>query len=146
MKRAILILALALCPAWVLATTSEEYYMAGLQTLKEKDYEKAVKYFRAALDQKADYWQAYHYMGVAFYQMGNRTEALVAMQESLKLNPNNPELRKFMKKVKKSGPWLATDSWTVTLALAAFLLSFLTAGWTGYWSWKLKPWKKGSLS
>jgi tetratricopeptide (TPR) repeat protein len=143
MKNILLVLSVCLCPALALATTSEEYYAAGLTVMKEKDYERAIKYFRGAIEQKADYWQAYHYMGVAYFQLGNRTEAVVAMRESLKLNPKNDELKAFIKKVEGTGPWVSKSSWTACLAWAAFFLSFLTAGWVGYWSWKFKPWKRG---
>ncbi len=143
----LLMLAALFLPNLSTATTADEYYAAGLAVLKDNDYERAIKYFHQAVVQKEDYWQAYHYMGVAYYQMGNRTEALVAMRESLKLHPNNEELRKFIKsQVEGNSPWLSTTSWTAKLAWVAFFLSLLTAGWVGFWSWKLKPWKTGVSS
>jgi tetratricopeptide (TPR) repeat protein len=142
-KTKVLLLMFFLAPLLSLATTSEEYYAAGLTVMKEKDYERAIKYFRGAIEQKADYWQAYHYMGVAYYQLGNRTEAVVAMRESLKLNPKNDELKVFIGKVEGTGPWVPRGSLVVCLAWAGFILALLTAGWVGYWSWKFKPWKRG---
>jgi len=125
-----LVLVLTAVPSW--ATSPEDYYNAGMDLMKQKDYEKAVQYFRAAVDQRPDYWQAYQFLGEAYYQAANRTEAVVAMQESLRLHPDNTDLRKFMEKIKRSSPWAASGAFKDWMPLISILLSLLTLGWTLY--------------
>ena len=132
-----LALVLASVTAW--ATSTEDYYNAGMDLMKQKDYEKAVQYFRAAVDQRPDYWQAYQFLGEAYYQSANRTEAVVAMQESLRLHPDNLDLRRFMEKIKKSSPWIASGSWNDKLPVFSIILSFLTLGWTLYSTSRYRP-------
>ena len=124
-------------PSW--ATSPEDYYNAGMDLMKQKDYEKAVQYFRAAVDHRPDYWQAYQFLGEAYYQSANRTEAVVAMQESLRLHPDNLDLRQFMEKIKKSSPWIASGSWKDKLQLFSIILSLLTLGWTFYSTSRYRP-------
>jgi tetratricopeptide (TPR) repeat protein len=132
MRRFLLVLAMVLVPLAAAATTSEEYYAAGLTLFKQKDYEKALEYFRAALQQKSDYWEAYHSMGVAYLYLGNRTEALVAMRKSLALHPNNPDLRKSIALAEEASPWVSASSWTARLPMISIIVSLLTLGWTIY--------------
>ncbi len=112
-----------------------------MTTFKQEDYDKAIQYFRAALKDKPNYWQAYQFLGESYYQSGNRTEALVAMQISLKLQPNNPELRKFVERVKDSSPWVASGPLDIRekLSVLSFMLSLITLGWTLYWAYWLRP-------
>jgi len=126
-----------LAPLGAKATSPEDYYNAGMELMKKHDYEKAVLYFRAAVDQRPDYWQAYQFLGEAYYQSANRTEGVVAMEASLRLHPNNPELRRFVDRIKTHSPWASHGTWSEWLSLAAIVLSLLTLGWTGYWSYRL---------
>ena len=143
MKKILLVLTLmfAVLPTFAIATTSEEYYAAGLAVFKDKDYERAVKYFRAAVEQKADYWEAYHSMGISYLYMGNRTEALVAMRKSLGLHSNNPELRKFMEWAEDASPWVSSTSWQAKLPIISLVMSLLALGLTGFTSYKLGVFK-----
>jgi len=136
MKKILLLAILALVPLGALATTSEEYYAAGLRLFKDQDYEKSIKYFQAALEQKSDYWQAYQYLGEAYYMTANRTEAVAAMERSLRLHPDNPELRRFVERVRETSPW--DHSAAYNLALLAIVLSLLSLAWTFYLSHKLR--------
>lgn len=139
MKKILLLLAVAWIPSGAYAIAPEDYYNAGMDLFKNRDYEKAVQYFRAAVDERPDYWQAYQFLGEAYYQDANRTEAVVAMERSLKLHPDNPELKKFVLKIRNDSPW-ASNRWSSRfLPLLAILLSLLSAGWTGYWTWRYKP-------
>ena len=130
MGKIFIFLALVLGAAQVWATSPEDYYNAGMDLMKQKDYEKAVQYFRAAVDQRPDYWQAYQFLGEAYYQSANRTEAVVAMQESLRLHPQNEKLIEFLDKVKKSSPWTPLGSWKDKLPIISIILSLLTLAWT----------------
>ncbi len=139
MKILVLLLTFILFPFPGWATAPEDYYNAGLDLLmKQHDYDKAVQYFRAAIDQRPDYWQAYQFLGESYYQASNRTEAVVAMRESLRLHPNNPNLRKFMEKVMRDGPWTPASSYKDNLPVISIILSVLTLLWTIFWSLKFR--------
>lgn len=133
MKKCFLILVLVLCPVFVWATTAEEYYSAGMSLFREQDYQKAIQYFHAALEEKPDLWEAYQFMGEAYYQSANRTEALVAMEKSLSLHPDNPGLKKFVEKVKDNSPWVSVHSTAGMLPWIAIVISLASFGWTFYW-------------
>ncbi len=138
MKKVIAILIFSFAPLMAQATSPEDYYNAGLDLMKQKDYEKAVQYFRAAVDQRPDYWQAYQFLGEAYYQDANRTEAVVAMRESLRLHPHNPDLEKFMNRIKKDSPWGSSDGLNHILPIVSLAVSLLTLIWTLYALRKLK--------
>ena len=131
MKKTLWLLTLLLLPAQgVFAGMAEDYFNAGLSLFKQGDNAKAIQYFQAALQERPDYWQAYQFMGEAYYQSANRTEALLDMELSLRLNPQNPDLRDFMKRIKRGGPWQPMGGWTFSdsLSLLALLLSLLALG------------------
>ena len=139
MKKLLLVLALAWVPSWVLAVAPEDYYNAGMDLFKNHDYEKAIQYFHTAVEERPDYWQAYQSLGSAYYQNGNVTAALMAMGQSLKLHPDNPDLRKFVSKIKNDSPWASNGFSMGLLSVIALVLSLLNAAWTGYWIWRYKP-------
>jgi tetratricopeptide (TPR) repeat protein len=132
MKKLFLLL-LLLAPLSAGATVpAEDYYNAGIGLFQQKDYDKAIQYFHAAIQEKSDFWQAYQFLGEAYYQASNRTEAVVAIQQSLKLHPNNPELKKFLDMVKANSPWVAVWSWRDLLIILSFVFSTLSLGWILY--------------
>ncbi len=142
MKKTIFVFTILFCVVGgVFATTAEEFYVAGLETFKNADYDKAIRYFHAALLEKPEYWQAYQFMGEAYYQSGNRTEALVAINESLRLHPDNPELRHFASRVEANSPWIPSGSLSLRdkLSLISILLSLATLAWVSYWVYWLRP-------
>lgn len=142
--RKLLLLFCLLAPVFARATAPEDYYNAGMDLFKSKDYEKAVKYFHAAVEQRPDYWQAYMFLGESYYQTANRTEAIMAMQESLRLHPDNPELRKFMRMVSGSGPWVAKNSFSQYLPILSIVISLSTLAWTFYWTRRYGPRSRGN--
>ncbi|HUO57912.1 MAG TPA: tetratricopeptide repeat protein [bacterium] len=145
-KWTLLFLLLALHPVAGWATSPEDYYNAGMDLLtKQHDYDKAIQYFRAALDQRPDYWQAYQFLGEAYYQNANRTEAVVAMKQSLRLHPDNKGLREFLNKIEKGSPWIAADSSVSKLAIGAITLSLVTLAWTYFLSRRLTSSRKSNL-
>ncbi len=135
MKKLFLGLAVLWVSGRVWAVAPEDYYNAGMDLFKNRDYDKAIQYFHAAVDERPDYWQAYQFLGEAYYQDANRTEAVLAMEKSLQLHPDNPDLRKFISKIRKDSPWASNNFSTVFLPILAILLSLLSLGWTGYWTW-----------
>ena len=119
---------------------AEDYYNAGISLFQQKDYEKAIQYFHAAIQEKNDLWQAYQFFGEAYYQISNRTEAVVAIRQSLKLHPDNPDLKKFLAMIQTNSPWVSQGSWrdwaialTFLLSLAALFLTiyFNKPSWLG---------------
>ena len=130
MKKVLLILTLLAGPIAAWATTGDEYYSAGLSLFRSQDYEKSVQYFHAALEAKPDMWEAYQYMGEAFYQLGNRTEGVVAMRRSLKLHPDNPTLKKFLGGVEADSPWVPRHSLQGMVPWIAILLSVLSIAYS----------------
>ncbi len=139
MIKIFLILAFALAPIGVRAIAPEDYYAAGMDLFKNHDYDKAVQYFHAAVDQRPDYWQAYQFLGEAYYQTANRTEAVVAMEESLRLHPDNPDLRKFIDRIRAGSPWASRRRFSDYLSAISIVLSLLTLGWTIYWTYRYLP-------
>jgi len=133
------ILFLAFVPVHA-AVPAEDYYNAGISLFQQKDYDKAIQYFHAAIQEKSDFWQAYQFLGEAYYQNSNRTEAVVAIEESLKLHHDNPDLRKFLAMIQSNSPWVSQGSWrdwvlglTFLFSIAALLLTiyFNKPSWFG---------------
>lgn len=146
MRKTLLCLLFMIAGPIFAAVPAEDYYNAGLNLFEKGDYPQAIRYFHAAIQAKPDFWQAYQYMGEAYYQTSNRTEAVVAIQESLRIHPKNPELRNFLSLVKGSSPWVPVQSWRGCLPIIAIVLSLLSLGWMafltrnlGAWPWKKTP-------
>ena len=133
MKKILWVWALASLPSLALAVAPEDYYHAGADLFKNHDYEKAIQYFHAAVDERPDYWQAYESLGMAYYQNGNVTAAVMAMEKSLQLHPDNPELKKFEANIRATSPWASRGYFTGILPILAILISLLSAAWTFYW-------------
>lgn len=77
------------------AATSGDYYTAGIQLYQQRQYAKSIQYFRAATQLDPQNWKAYQVMGQAYYQLGDRTDAVQMMDLSLRINPSNQPLRQF---------------------------------------------------
>jgi tetratricopeptide (TPR) repeat protein len=131
MKKLFLLLFLTAAPLWA-TVPAEDYYNAGIGLFQQKDYERAIQYFHASIQEKPDFWQAYQFLGEAYYQNSNRTEAVVAIEESLRLHSNNPELKKFLDMVKSNSPWVPAWSWRDWLIILSFIFSTLSLGWIIY--------------
>jgi tetratricopeptide (TPR) repeat protein len=131
MKKLFLLLLLASTPVWG-SVPAEDYYNAGIGLFQQKDYDRAIQYFHAAIQEKADFWQAYQFLGEAYYQNSNRTEAVVAIQQSLKLHSDNPKLREFLAMIKSNSPWVSPWSWRDWLIILSFIFSILSLGWILY--------------
>jgi tetratricopeptide (TPR) repeat protein len=95
----IFILFFIACSLW--AATSADYYAAGIQLYRQQQYAKSIQYFRAAVQLDPQNWKAYQVMGQAYYQLGDNTDAVQTMDQSLLINANNPPLRQFRDKLKR---------------------------------------------
>jgi tetratricopeptide (TPR) repeat protein len=77
------------------AATSADYYAAGIRLYQQGQYARSIQYFRAAAQLDPQNWKAYQVMGQAYYQLGDRDDAIQMMDQSLRINPNNQPLRQF---------------------------------------------------
>jgi len=77
-------------------TKPSPIYQKGMTAYNLGDYEKALEDFTAALDENPDSWNAYQQQGYCFYHLGRRNEMTAAFNESLRLHPNNTELKAFL--------------------------------------------------
>jgi tetratricopeptide (TPR) repeat protein len=87
-------------PLW--AATSGDYYAASIRLYQQRQYAKSIQYFRAATQLDPQNWKAYQVMGHAYYQMGDRTDAIQMMNLSLQINPSNQPLRQFRNNLSSS--------------------------------------------
>jgi len=86
------------------AATSADYYAAGIQLYQQKQYAKSIQYFRAAIQLDPQNWKAYQVMGQAYYQLGDKTDAVQMMDQSLQINPGNQPLRQFRNNLASTAP------------------------------------------
>src|SRR5271154_1276227 len=98
MKKAVLltILVLLLSKNVFSAATSEQYLAAGNTLYQQKDYQKAVLYYKAAVQVDPSNALAYQRLGNTYYLLGQKQDALTAYQHALAINPNNPQLSNFV--------------------------------------------------
>ena len=89
-----IIVAMAVSGAFA-ASTTEDYYRAGVNLYTQKQYEKAIPYFREAIRLEPQDWKSYQAMGQAFYLSGDTKTALAMFDESLRIHPNNAKLQTF---------------------------------------------------
>lgn len=92
-----LLLALALLPAFGHAA-GEQYVQYGNQMLQQRQYDKAIQYYSAAI--KADPRSAQAYKGLGYAAMGKRdvSNGIKYMEYALRLNPNDSGLRQYLGK------------------------------------------------
>ncbi len=82
-------------PSLTHAYTSNDYYQAGLNFYQQKDYTKAIQYFKTAVQMDPNNWQAYQVLGSSYYQSGDTPNALSAFDQSLQIHPDNPGLKSY---------------------------------------------------
>ena len=93
-----LLLALLLVPLMVHAATDAQYIQYGNQMLQQRQYDKAIQYYSAAV--KANPRSAAAYKGLGYAAMGKRdvSNGIKYMDYSLRLNPNDQSLRQYLGK------------------------------------------------
>lgn len=77
------------------ATTAQDDYQAGVLFYGQGQYGEAITILQESVKENPNFWQAYQVLGQAYYKSGNKTAALSAFNKSLKINPNNPDLRRL---------------------------------------------------
>lgn len=81
-----------------LGSANAQYIQYGNQMLQQRQYDKAIQYYSAAL--KTDPRSAAAYKGLGYASMGKRDVAkgIQYMEYSLRLNPNDSSLRQYLGK------------------------------------------------
>ncbi len=86
------------------APTADQYLDAGDKLFQEKDFNKSLLYYKAAVQTDPQNWKAYQAQGNCELNMGQRENAINDFQKSLNINPNNPALQDLMNKLSQTGP------------------------------------------
>ena len=76
-------------------STASQYSLAGNNLYAQKNYDQAIRYYKAALNADASNWQAFQGLGNCYYAKGDKAQALSNYQQSLNLHPDNPGLSSF---------------------------------------------------
>ena len=71
--------------------TNWGYYYCEL-----RDYDKAVVSFRKAIELNPDRFDYYNNLGLALFKAGRNHEAIMAFQQSLAINGNQPKVERFL--------------------------------------------------
>jgi len=77
---------------------ANQYLTMGHKYLKAGQYDKAIQYYNASAKTQPTY-QAYQFMGTAYYKKGDKANAKIAYEKSLRLNPNNTGVRNILAKL-----------------------------------------------
>jgi tetratricopeptide (TPR) repeat protein len=77
---------------------AQQYLVTGHKYLKAKQYDMAIKYYQASA-QVGPTYQAYQFLGTAYYYKGDYENAKLAYEKSLQLNPNNPGVQSVLAKL-----------------------------------------------
>jgi tetratricopeptide (TPR) repeat protein len=85
------------------AATSDQYLAAGDQFYEAKDFNKALSYYKAAVQADPQNWKAYQSLGSCEYGMGQRENAINDFQTSLNIHPQNPPLQNLVKQLSQTG-------------------------------------------
>jgi len=81
------------------APTAQDYMRNAQDALKENDTTSAIGDYLLAIHIDSKNWQAYQNLGGCYIQLRKMEDAKAAYLQSLTINPNNPELKKFMTQV-----------------------------------------------
>ncbi|MBN2407029.1 MAG: hypothetical protein JXJ19_04980 [Elusimicrobia bacterium] len=73
-----------------------EFYEKGLQAYKDTDYDTAIRNFSQSLKFNPSVWQTHQYLGTCYLSVGDEENAKKSYQESLRLNPDNAELKEWV--------------------------------------------------
>ncbi len=113
------------------AAGQDQYLLAGHKYLKAKQFDMAIKYYQASINTNPTY-QAYQYLGTAYYYKGDMANAKAAYEQSLQLNPNNPQVRSILSRIDSSGGAAGGEARiSQQMGLHPLLLALLFAGAIG---------------
>src|ERR1700677_3828366 len=119
------------------AATSDQYLTAGDRFYQAKNFNKALLYYKAAVQTDPQNWRAYQSLGTCEYGLGQRENAINDFQTSLNINPKNPPLQNLMNQLSQTGinsihppgslPEADKWIWDVGVALNVFSWQDLTS-------------------
>jgi tetratricopeptide (TPR) repeat protein len=108
---------------------AQQYLVTGHKYLKAKQYDTAIKYYQASANAEPTY-QAYQFMGTAYYYKGDMQNAKTAYEKSLQINPNNPGVKNVLAKIgggdNASEPRISQQMGVHPLLLAALFAGALS--------------------
>lgn len=73
-----------------------KYFEAAEEEFKEKNLEKALKYYKRAMDEQENFYKAHLYYGDMFYMMGDMVNAIKVFKEIIAKYPDMLEPRKYL--------------------------------------------------
>lgn len=76
------------------------FRLLGKSYFQIKNYESATEYFKKALIAGGEIIEILNFLGYCYFTTNKPKEALKYFERSLKLNPNQPNIRKVVKKIK----------------------------------------------
>jgi tetratricopeptide (TPR) repeat protein len=125
-----------LCFLWAVTTatsafsaaSSDQYLAAGNTLYDQKNYDKAILYYKAAIQVDPNNAAAHTRLANTYYMLGKKQDALTQYQAALSLNPNNAQLSAFVQKLQAQlngggAPAMASASSAVP-AEQGFLIGF----------------------
>ena len=80
--------------------TSKADFKKGLDFFYKNQFESALVRFQLAIDGNWNSWQSYQMVGYCYYELRDKEAALMAFEESLRINPHNPELARVIQGLK----------------------------------------------
>ena len=84
----------------VLSLELRERYNSGAWLYSKKDYENALKEFERCIEINNKFWQGWQGIGSCCLAQGRISDAIIAFEKSLKINPNNAKLVELLRKYK----------------------------------------------
>jgi len=78
------------------------FYYLGEASKSGGQYEEAIVYYQKARNQKGDVVEILNSIGSCYLELGNKEEALRAWEKSLEINPDQEQIRKATKELKKN--------------------------------------------
>src|SRR3989338_2810290 len=84
----------------VLSLELRERYNGGAWLYSKKDYENALKEFERCIEINNKFWQGWQGIGSCCLGQGRISDAIIAFEKSLKINPNNAKLVELLRKYK----------------------------------------------
>ena len=106
---------------------ARQYLAMGHKLLKERKFAEAVKYYNASAKIQPTY-QAYQFMGTAYYRMGDKANAIKAYERSLQINPNNPGVKNVLAQLKGTTTPAGEPRLSEQMGVHPLLLAGLFAG------------------
>ena len=77
------------------------YYYLGKSSQEVGSFEEAISYFHKALTLRGNTTDVLNSLGVCYYEIGDKEQAILAWEKSLEVNPEQEKIEKLVEAVKK---------------------------------------------